>query len=148
MCGPFSTASISGAKYYVVFTEDSTRFPYVFTIEKKSEVVNVWREFRLKIQAGGTNVCVLRSDNGGEFKGLEKDLKDNGITWEPSPPYTQHANGVSERMIRTLNTKVRALLLDARCPDMFWGEALHSACEIQRRLPQPKLGGLSASERI
>jgi hypothetical protein len=36
-------------------------------------------------------------------------LGENGITYEPSPSYTQHKNGTAERMIRTLNTKAKNL---------------------------------------
>jgi hypothetical protein len=66
-------------------------------------------------------------------------LADSGITYEPAPPYTQHKNGVAERMIRTLNTKARAMLLDAGLPMSFWGEAIKTACYLHHRTPTSSL---------
>jgi hypothetical protein len=41
-------------------------------------------------------------------------LGEARIAYEPAPPYTQHKNGVAERMIRTLNIKGRSMMLDAK----------------------------------
>ena len=57
------------------------------------------------------------------------------------PPYTQHKNGVSERMIRTLNTKARSMLLDAALPMGFWAEAIRTAAYLHRRTPTASLAG-------
>lgn len=77
----------------------------------------------------------LRSDNGGEYEGLMKDLAANGIMWERSPPYTQHANGVAEQHIRSLNTKARSLMLSGEMPDWTWADAITTACYLHRLIP-------------
>jgi hypothetical protein len=66
-------------------------------------------------------------------------LASSGITYEPAPPYPQHKNGVAERMIRTLYTKARAMLLDAGLPMTFWGEAIKTACYLHHRTPTSSL---------
>ena len=69
-----------------------------------------------------------------------------GISSEPSPPYTQHKNGVSERMIRTLSTKARSMLLDARLEDVFWAEAVNTATYLHSRSPSSALNGRTPYE--
>ena len=91
----------------------------------------------------------FRCDNGkGQydntfFRGI---LKTYGIAFEPSPPYTPHKNGTSERMIRTLVTKARALLLDSRLPDKLWAEAVHTANYLHTRSPSRSIGGRTLYE--
>ena len=77
---------------------------------------------------------------------LKDDLDEAGIVWERSPPYTQHANGVAERMIRSINTKARSWMLEGEVPDFLWGEAVRCACYVHRLLPQRGLGGKSPFE--
>lgn len=91
----------------------------------------------------------FRCDNGrGEydnslFRGI---LRVSAISLEPSPPYTQHKNGVSERMIRTLVTKARAMLLDSRLPDRFWAEAINTATYLHNRSPSRPLSNKTPYE--
>jgi len=49
-------------------------------------------------------------------------------------------NGVSERMVRTINSKARAMLIAAEVPFRFWAEAVACAVYIHRRTPQQGLG--------
>ena len=44
-------------------------------------------------------------------------------------------NGVAERLNRTLVSKVRAMLKDARLPKSFWGEAVKSAVYLKNLTP-------------
>ena len=91
----------------------------------------------------------FRCDNGrGEydnsfFRGI---LRVRGISFEPSPPYTQHKNGVSERMIRTISTKARSMLLDSRLEDIFWAEAVNTATYLHSRSPSSSLNGRTPYE--
>ena len=79
----------------------------------------VFRE-RISNQFLQFRISQFHCDNGKReydnafFRGI---LKTYGIAFKPSPPHKQHKNGTSERMIRTLVTKARALLLDSRLPD-------------------------------
>ena len=77
-----------------------------------------FQEFKLRVEKMFPQfpLCRLRCDNGkGEydnrfFRGI---LRASGMSFEPSPPYSQHKNGVSERMIRTIVTKARTMMLDS-----------------------------------
>lgn len=146
VCGPMPVPTLGGSCYYVVFVEDSTRYGEVYVIKKRSEVLNCWLEYRRRRITMGYLIMEFRSDNGGEFKGLAKDLTENGIVWERSPPYTQHANGVAERFIRSMNTKARALMLGIQMPQWSWGDAILTACYLHRLIPQRNLNWKSPYE--
>jgi hypothetical protein len=78
----------------------------------------------------------LHVDGGGEYKGqLTPILKSLGIKYEPTPPRTPECNGKAERMNRTLNNMVRAMLAQANMPNSFWASAMKMATYLRNRLP-------------
>jgi len=97
------------------------------------------------------SIVRFRCDHGkGEydnslFRGI---LRESGISFEPSPPYTQHKNGVSERMICTIVTKARALILYSCLEDEFWAEAVNTAVYLHARSPSRTVGGLTPYEKL
>src|SRR5690606_12977688 len=54
-------------------------------------------------------------------------------------PHTSQQNGKSERMIRTLNNVIRALLFQAQMSPTFWAEALHVVVHITNILPSSSI---------
>jgi len=70
-----------------------------------------------------------QSDGKGESdnEAFRSILTEFCIAFEPSPPYTQHKNGVSERMIQTHNAKAREMLLDCSLLPSMWVEAVSTA---------------------
>jgi transposase InsO family protein len=145
LCGPF-TSSVGGATYYIVYVDDYTRYTEVMFLKSKEapEVLAKFQRFHAWIKTQGYTVKRFRCDNGrGEFNNtaFEDELAKAGITYEPAPPYTQHKNGTAERMIRTLNTKARCMMLDAKMPMRFWAEAVKTACYLHGRSPTSSLPG-------
>ena len=59
--------------------------------------------------------------------------------------YTPEQNGVSERLNRSLITIARSMLLQAKLPPRFWGEAVIAACYLRNRIVI-RLGGKSPEE--
>jgi transposase InsO family protein len=145
LCGPIKH-SIGGAQYYIIYIDDCTRYTEVyFLVTKTAEEISAkFRHYQAWVETQGFRIKRFRSDNGsGEysnsvFLGL---LGEKGITFEPSPPYTQHKNGTAERMIRTLNTKARSMMWDANVPIKFWAEAIRTACYLHHRSPTSNLSG-------
>jgi hypothetical protein len=110
-----------------------------------------FQEFLAWTKARSYKIQRFRCDNGtGEYRNQQfyDILKAEGIQFEPAPPYTQHKNGVAERMIRTLNTKIRSLLLDGKVPTSFWPDALNAAIHLHRRSPTNSLGPISTYEAL
>ncbi|KAI1003372.1 hypothetical protein K3495_g4835 [Podosphaera aphanis] len=79
----------------------------------------------------GKRIKALRFDGGSEYKTINFD----GITQQVSAPYTQHQNGISERLNRSLVTMARCMLFHARLPLRFWDAAILTACYLRNRLP-------------
>lgn len=143
LAGPFATSN-GGAAHYIIYTDDCTRFTKVyFTVGKTAaEISAKFSHFKSWTETQGYKIKRFRCDNGtGEYSNqIFQDLLNSaGITYEPAPPYTQHKNGVAERMIRTLNMKARAMLLDANLPMKFWAEAVNTACYLHHRTPTASL---------
>jgi len=145
LCWPLRH-SIRGAQYYIIYIDDCTRYTEVyFLITKKAEEISAkFRHYQAWVETQGYRIKRFRSDNGsGEYSTalFLVLLGEKGITFEPSPPHTQHKNGTAERMIRTLNTKARSMMWDANVPTKFWPEAINTACYLHRRSPTSSLSG-------
>jgi hypothetical protein len=151
-CGPMSVDSNGGHRYYILFIDDFSRWTFVHFLKSKDRQAccAAFREMRAFVQTQyGYSIQRFRCDNGrGEYDNalFTSILAAGGISFEPAPPYTQHKNGVSERMIQTLNAKARAMMLDAQLPGEFWGEIINTACYLHRRSPTRSLGGHSPYE--
>jgi transposase InsO family protein len=72
----------------------------------------------------------VRSDNGTKFKNtlVEEFLDEEGIKHEFSTPYTSQQNGVVERKNRTLIDMARTMLDEYKMLDLFWCDAVDTAC--------------------
>ncbi|GJX05502.1 zinc finger, CCHC-type containing protein [Tanacetum coccineum] len=100
VCGPFRIVSRQGASYFVTFTDDFSRYGYVYLLKHKHEVFETFKVFQkeVEIQLGKT-IKSLRSDCGGEYMSQEflDHLKEHGIIAHRTPTYTPQNNGVPER---------------------------------------------------
>jgi len=115
------------------------------------EVISVFQELLASLDKKYPEwpVTCFRCDNGrGEYDNslFRRILRVSGISFKPSPPYTQHKNGVSELMIRTLVTKARAMLLDSQLPDKLWAEVINTAAYLHDRSPSQPLGNKTPYE--
>jgi hypothetical protein len=146
-CGPFRVASIAGTRYFVLFIDDFSRLAWVYFLKHKNtaEVLQAFKEFKAAAEnQSGFSIKRFRCDNGraeydnSDFQTL---LKADGISYEPSAPYTQHQNGVSERTIRTVVERARSMLLGASLPQRFWAEAINTAVFLRNRSPTQALDG-------
>jgi transposase InsO family protein len=144
LCGPMAHYSLGGKAYYIIYIDDFSRWCKVYFLNGKSadEIVSKFEHYKARIEAQGFKIKRFRCDNGkGEFsndKFLQILAKD-GISFEPSPPYTQHKNGVAERMIRTINTKTQSLMIYSGIHMFFWAEALQMAVYLHQRTPTTSL---------
>lgn len=66
---------------------------------------------------------------------LNTPLAVEGISYEPSPPYSQDSNGTSDRWFGVLVLVATALLHRSKLPVSFWGEAVAIAAYIKNKLP-------------
>ena len=113
LCGPMTTASFNGARYFLTFIDDYSRFTVVKLLKTKDEVMQHFIAYRNWAEnVTSHRVKVLRSDNGGEYISNEFDqlLIKFGISRQQTPPYTPEHNGVAERANRTIVECGRSML--------------------------------------
>ena len=138
VCGPMSTNAKGGYSYFITFTDDFSRYGYVYLMKYKSESFEKFKEYRSEVEKQiGKSIKTLRSDRGGEYLSTEftEYLKENGILSQWTPPHTPQLNGVSERRNRTLLDMVRSMMSHTTLPISFWGYALETAIHILNRVP-------------
>ncbi|GKA94703.1 retrotransposon protein, putative, ty1-copia subclass [Tanacetum coccineum] len=100
VCGPLKHVSRQSASYFITFTDDYSRYGYVYLLKHKHEVFETFKVFKNEVENQlGKTIKALRSDRGGEYISQEfKDyLKACGIVQQLTPPYTPQHNGVSEK---------------------------------------------------
>ncbi len=138
VCGPMSQSARGGFQYFITFTDDFSRYGYVYLMKHKSESFEIFKIFQNEVQNQlGKTIKALRSDRGGEYLSQEFDdhLKGCGIVSQLTPPYTPQWNGVSERRNRTLLDMVRSMMSQVDLPVSFWGYALETAALTLNNVP-------------
>nr|GEW59868.1 hypothetical protein [Tanacetum cinerariifolium] len=117
VCGPFKIMSRQGARYFITFTDDFSRYGYVYLLKHKHEVFETFKLFQ---------------------KEVENQL-NHEIIAHRTPPYTPQHNGVSEKRNRTLLDMVRYMMSQTTLPKSFWGYALKTAARILNMVPTKKV---------
>jgi hypothetical protein len=65
VCGPMSSIARDGFHYFVTFTDDFSRYGYVYLMRHKSESFEKFKEFQSEVQNQlGKIIKFLRSDRG------------------------------------------------------------------------------------
>ena len=138
VCGPINTTARGGYQYFITFTDDFSKYGYVYLMKHKSESFERFKDFQNEVQNQlGKTIKALRSDRGGEYLSQEFDdhLRSCGIIPQLTPPGTPQWNGVSERRNRTLLDMVRSMMSQTSLPISFWGYALETAAFTLNRVP-------------
>ena len=105
VCGTISVLSLGKNSYFVTFVDDFSRKIWVSIIKQKSEVLEVFKTFKLMDEKqSGNSLKILRIDGGGEYNSDEfnKYCADKGTIHEVTIPYTPQQNGIIERRNRTI----------------------------------------------
>src|SRR3954462_15686371 len=138
VCGPMSTTARGGYHYFITFTDDFSRYGYVYFMRHKCQTFEKFKEFHSEVEnQRGKKIKALRSDRGGEYLSHEfsDHLKSCGIVPQLTPPGTPQRNGVSEQRNRTLLDMVRSMMSQSDLPLSFWGYALEMAAFTLNKAP-------------
>ncbi|GJY99237.1 putative ribonuclease H-like domain-containing protein [Tanacetum coccineum] len=117
--GPTSVRSINHKTYFLVVTDDFSRFSWVFFLATKSESSGILKNFIIEIENQlNHKVKVIMSDNGTKFKSREMDefCGQKGIKREYSIARTPQQNEVAKRKNKTLIEAARTMLPDSLLP--------------------------------
>ena len=96
---------IGGAQYFLTFTDDKSRYSWVYIIKTKDQVFQCFLEWKALVEkATKKKVRTFRTDNGGEYTSsqFENYFKAEGIRHELTVPKTPQQNGVTECLNQTL----------------------------------------------
>ncbi|GJS21144.1 retrotransposon protein, putative, ty1-copia subclass [Tanacetum coccineum] len=113
VCGPLKHVLRQGGSYFITFTNDYSRYGYVYLLKHKHEVFETFKVFKYEVENQlGKTIKAHRSDRGGEYISQEfkNYLKAYGIVQQLTPPYTLQHNGVSKRRKRNLLDMVRSMM--------------------------------------
>ena len=138
VCGPMRVQDRGGYEYFVTFTDDYSRYGFVYLMRQKSETFDKFREYKAEAEKQlGVHIKQLRSGRGGEYLSGEFKfyLTQEGIVSQLSAPGTPLQNGVAERRNRTLLDMVRSMLSYSSLPISFWGYALETATYLLNLIP-------------
>nr|GEV16535.1 retrotransposon protein, putative, Ty1-copia subclass [Tanacetum cinerariifolium] len=134
--------SRQGASYFVTFTDDFSRYGYVYLLKHKHEVFETFKLFQKEVENQlGKTIKSLCSDRRGEYMSQEflDHQKDHGIIAHRTPPYTPQHNGVSKRRNRTLLDMFRSMMSQTTLLKSFWDYALKTAARILNIVPTKKV---------
>ncbi|KAI5334699.1 hypothetical protein L3X38_024832 [Prunus dulcis] len=149
ICGPMKTDSISGNKYFLLFTDDCTRMSWVYFIRNKSSALECFRKFKAMTELqSGYKIEGLRSDRGGEFLSSEFNsfCAEVGIQRQLTVAYSPQQNGVAERKNRTVVEMAKSMLHEKSIPYEFWAEAVNTAVYLLNRCPTKSLNKVTPFE--
>ncbi|KAI5349042.1 hypothetical protein L3X38_001929 [Prunus dulcis] len=149
VCGPMQTPSIGGNKYFLTFIDDCTRMCWVYFMQFKSEVFNIFKKFKAMVELqSGYKLKKLRSDRGGEYTSAEflQFCEEIGLERQLTMAYSPQQNGVAERKNRTIVEMSKTMMKEKKLPYKFWGEAVNTTVYIRNRCPTKALDNVTPFE--
>src|ERR1700733_3648096 len=149
ICGPMHVSSIGGARYFLTFIDDFTRYSVVYFLKSKTEVLGKFKEYKSFVEnQTGTRIKAIRTDNGTEYvnEGFLGFLRSSGIRHETTIPYSPQQNGVAERLNRTLVERARTMIVESKVSTDFWAEAVNTANYLRNRSPTKALPNMTPQE--
>jgi len=91
ICGPFPVTFVDGFDSFITFTDDYSRYGYIYPIKEYSEALDKFKIFKAEVENQlDRKIKVVRSDRGGEYYGrhipygqvpgpFARFLQENGI---------------------------------------------------------------------
>jgi hypothetical protein len=130
LCGPFPVLTPHGKQYLIAFLEDSANLLKVFCLARKDQSADAFQVMRANWERKtGKKILRFRIDGAGELASHEfvGVLESLGIERDVVPRYEHWKNGKMERVFRTLQGRMLAMLTAAQLPLTYWGEAALTA---------------------
>jgi transposase InsO family protein len=142
-------ATPGGRRYFLLLVDNLSRYMWVAVLGSTGEAMDAIRRAQDAAEAEcGHKLCVLRTDNGGEFTTVEfaSYCTDEGVQHHYSTSYSPQQNDVIEQRNQTVVGMARALLKQRGMPVVFWGEAVVTVVYILNRSPTKALNGRTPYE--
>jgi hypothetical protein len=67
ICGPFPVKFVDGFDSFITFTDDFSRYGYIYPIKERSETLDKFKVFKAEVEnQHNIKINIVRSDRGGE----------------------------------------------------------------------------------
>ncbi|CAL2250163.1 unnamed protein product [Prunus armeniaca] len=149
--GQAPISSKGGARYYVSFIDDYSRYCWIYLMKRRSDFFTIFQNFHALVHTQfSTVIKCFRCDLGGEYTShaFTDLLASDGTIHQFSCTATPEQNGVAERKHRHIVETARSMLLSADVPKVFWGEAVLTANHVINRIPTSLTSSISPFERL
>eukprot|EP00261_Vitis_vinifera_P019697 XP_010650252.1 PREDICTED: uncharacterized protein LOC104879339 [Vitis vinifera] len=78
--GPTLVKSTSGARYFILFLDDYSRYTWFYPLQTKDQALPAFKKFKLQVENQfDAKIKCLQSDNGGEFRSFKTFLQQTSI---------------------------------------------------------------------
>ncbi|KAJ1599910.1 hypothetical protein NDA14_004873 [Ustilago hordei] len=124
--------------YALVAVDDFSSLIYMEPLCTKSAALTALRRWIARMeQAMDRKLKTLHSDNGGEWCSIAAEdwQTQEGFKWQKSVPGISVQNGQAERAIRSVQEKMRSMLIGRACPRELWLYAITAAAHMMNLTP-------------
>jgi hypothetical protein len=149
LCGPLSSPSFSGCKYFLTFIDDFSRRSWVYFLKLKSKFFDKFLAYKALVEKQlGHQIQRLRTYNGCEYVNNNFTSYDTtqGIQMQHIVPYTPQQNGVAERKNLTLKEMANCMIQSKGLSLKYWVEAINCANYIVNHTPTKALKNITQGE--
>ncbi|CAI7764503.1 unnamed protein product [Closterium sp. NIES-53] len=132
----------NGERYVITFTDASTRYIWTGNMTNHFLAFTAFRTWLpLAERESDTTLKAFQCDGAGEYRSTEFTtyLQERGIRRLFSLPHAHQQSGVAERLNRTLQEKMRALLAQAQLGPLYWPFAMDHATLLHNLLSSSAL---------
>ncbi|CAI7746046.1 unnamed protein product, partial [Closterium sp. NIES-54] len=132
----------NGERYVITFTYASTRYVWTGNMTNQFLAFTAFRTWLpLAERESDTKLKAFQCDGAGEYRSTEFTvyLQERGIRRLFSLPHAHQQSGVAERLNRTLQEKMRALLAQAQLSPLYWPFAMDHAILLHNLLSSSAL---------
>jgi hypothetical protein len=140
-------------RYIICMLDDFSRYLQVFTIQSKDMTPSCldsgFREIQVRYPSAG-QFDRLRCDQGSEFtsRASQTVLDKYSVIYQLSETNVHEHNGTCERVNRTVQERIRALLFDSGFPSYMWGQVAHAVCWLYNRSPHSAIDFITPYEKF
>lgn len=130
--GPVTGVSATSPSYFISFTDECTRFRWVYPLRTKSadSIKNIFDHLVRQIDTQfNTKILSFHMDRGSEYTNYDMQMffQKHGIIPIYSSTADSSSNGVAERSNLTFLNDCRTLLVSSHLPNSLWFNAVEFA---------------------
>ena len=141
ICGPFPVQTPHKKLYFIIFLDVKSKFNELHNLATHDQALDAFliTKNRWELQLGKKIKC-FRADGAGELGApFNKVLQEAGIQRQLTVAHSHQQGGEIERLMRTLQGRMLAMLTWAKLPLTYWGEAALTASYLMNLTLQSSL---------